>query len=162
GACTPPPRCCSTRAPTTTPTRCAAAAAASRTSTAAPTSAARWPPRRAAASRPTAPRCRSPACAPRAPCRPPDRSPHRHPAGARGRRTAQPARELAVRRRLAVGDLAQSAPDRALELGALHGQRGVERPPPAGEVLGQLLANGGERVVVARQARARGRVEHVQ
>src|SRR3954451_17644979 len=66
----------------------------------------------------------------------------------RSRHAAQLARELAVGDRLALRDLAQPRPDGALELGAVLGQREVERGAFAGEVLVELALHFGERAVV--------------
>src|SRR4051794_38301764 len=66
----------------------------------------------------------------------------------RARDAAQLARELAVGGGLAMRDLAQPRPDGALELGAVLGQREVERGALAGEVLIELALHFGERAVV--------------
>src|SRR4051812_24965621 len=66
----------------------------------------------------------------------------------RPRDAAQHARELAVRDRLALRDLAQPRPDGALEGGAALGQREVEARALAGEVFVELALDLGERAVV--------------
>ena len=50
------------------------------------------------------------------------------------------ARLLGVRARLAVRDLDEREPRAPLEVGSREIERQLELPPPAGEVLGELLA----------------------
>jgi len=66
--------------------------------------------------------------------------------GAHRRRVADPAGELSVGPGLAVGDLPQRRPDRALELRSGRGQRQVELREPSGKVGVELVSHRGKRL----------------
>ena len=77
----------------------------------------------------------------------------RRAGGADRRRAPDAPGELRVRDRLAVADALQLVPDALLERRAARRDRQVERPAPAGEVLGELHARGAERGGVAHASR---------